>query len=81
MDTKREVAQKPEEKEREDREDEQPTVVVLREGDVNEEEYQRFLQQTKRDASDTSRTLPVLYAFVHFLVCRGSNVLYTVCSW
>ena len=59
MDTKREVAQKPQEKEREDREDEQPTVVVLREGDVSEEEYQRFLQQTKKDASDTSRTLPV----------------------
>ena len=49
VDAKKEVPKPPTDDGSEvEREDEQPTVVVLREGDIGEEEFQKFRQKTKQ---------------------------------
>ena len=63
VDTKREVTQPVPEGEV-DRDDERPTVVVLREGDVGEEEYHQYLQQqTELVSSDSKNSSPFLSLF------------------
>ena len=46
-DAKRDVVKPPSDDEREDREDELPTVVVLKSGDVSQEEFMEYRKMAK----------------------------------
>ncbi len=47
-DAKREAGPPPSVEDREDREDELPTVVVLKAGDVNQDEFMQYRKTTKK---------------------------------
>ena len=52
VESKRQVSKPgPVDDDQEDREDELPTVVVMKEGDINQEEYTEFLQKKKEKRS------------------------------
>ncbi|XP_064394847.1 uncharacterized protein KIAA1143-like isoform X2 [Halichondria panicea] len=48
IDAKREAGPPPSVEDREDREDELPTVVVLKAGDVNQDEFMQYRKTTKK---------------------------------
>ena len=65
VDAKRETVRPPSDDEREDREDELPTVVVLKSGDVTQEEFMEFRKIAKEGESLLGYAMPC-YEHVQF---------------